>query len=127
MLRFSQASVLASLLVTSSNGATTNNDQRRPQHCFLTCTSESSEAATEVTDTSSNLLGAGRPSSHVQNSIESRGFYILYFILYFHVLFITYYYFFTGATAASRLYMKMKKWCNNDYLIVNDCRIRYII
>ena len=86
MLRFSQASVLASLLVTSSNGATTNNDQRRPQHCFLTCTSESSEAATEVTDTSSNLLGAGRPSSHVQNSIESRGFYILFYISMFYLL-----------------------------------------
>ena len=103
MLRFSQASVLASLLVTSSNGATTNNDQRRPQRCFLTYTSESSEATTEVTDTSSNLLGAGRPSSHVQNSIESRGFYILFF--YFNVLFITYYCFFTG----------------------DDCRIRYIL
>ena len=86
MLRFSQASVLASLLVTSSNGATTNNDQRRPQRCFLTYTSESSEAATEVTDTSSNLLGAGRPSSHVQNSIESRGFYILFYISMFYLL-----------------------------------------
>ena len=73
MLRFSQASVLASLLVTSSNGATTTND-RRPQHCFLACTSESSEAA-EVTDNTSNLRGAAAGPSHVRNSIESMRFF----------------------------------------------------
>ena len=62
----------------SSYGAA--ND-RRPQHSFLTCnTLESSEAATEVTDTSNNLHGAG--PSHVQNSIESRRFFFIFMYYY---------------------------------------------
>ena len=101
MLRFSQASVLASLLVTSSNGATTTND-RRPQPCFLTCTSESSEAA-EVTDNTSNLRGAAGPS-HVRNSIESMRFF---FIFMFYLL-------------APTLCSKDGFFCNTDYVCLDN-------